>query len=109
MSFEEVFPALTAELIGVVGGIILAYAMFKYLPGMKRNAYVPREWVPVSITIAAIAWLTFVLPQFLFLALEGGTETLWQHFVIETLLFFTYSITTIITLILLQLNREGKD
>lgn len=98
-------PAFTVEIVAAIGGGILGWVFFRYLPGMKTNAYKPRVWVPVSLIIMGIAYFTYVLPQFMLPIIDNG-EPFWGLLLFETLVFFTYAVSSTITLLLLQLRRE---
>lgn len=97
-------------ILSMMGGIIMGAVMFKYLPGMKSNAYTPREWVPVGLLLVVMAWLTFFAPQLLHSANFDVSVTGFAEQWLEVGLAYTvYALSVTSTLLVLQYRRIRRD
>ena len=101
----EVIYALEMLVIGVLGGSIMAYTMFKLLPGMKTDAYPPKEWLSVSVVLGVMAYMTYFVPQIVMNSAFQGAPFLTQLLLVG-ITFAIYTASTILTLIFLQCRKR---
>ena len=105
---DIVIVDIQAMLTAVGGGLIMAYVMFKMLPGMRDDAYPPSDWVPVAAVLIVAGWFTYFLPHYLVDEIVANTGQ--EEGIVVTMAFFIlYMITLITTLYVLQRLRRNRD
>ena len=101
-------PDWQAVVLALAGGMVMGWAMFRLLPGMKSDAYTLREWLPVAFVLQIIGWLTYFGPQFLYDQLDRGRLFITQGtFVL--VLYATFCIGILITLAGSQMYRNRRN
>jgi hypothetical protein len=92
-------------LVAIMGGAVMGWSMFKLLPGMRKQLYVPREWLPTSVYLTSLGWFTFFVPQFII----GQADPFWGVWLSTGIVFTTYMVALVLTLLLCDYRRRRKE